>query len=161
MNLFHVSTKEYEVGKIIKAEVFANTEYYRNAIANGKSWIDDYLDNSKPENAPERKNAIFAFDSIENCVAFKGQNKANFYYKVRMNNPIACPMCLTDALKENETEANIRISNEYWNPSKDWKFLEYLSSEMEIIEIIEAPDLYQLAKGKMNYDDDHKLKKSV
>jgi hypothetical protein len=161
MNLFHVSTKKYEVGQIIKAEAFENTEYYNTAIANGKNWIDELLDNLKPENVPERINAIFAFDCIDNCIAFKGQNEANIYYKVKMHNPIACPMCLTDALKEGDTENNIRISNEYWSPSKAWRFLEYLSAEMEILEILETPTSMQLAKGRMNYSQDRDLKKDV
>lgn len=161
MELFHVSTKKYEIGEIIKAEDFTNTEYYQNATASGKNWIDEYLDEGRPENAPERKNAIFAFDCVENCIAFKGRNNANFYYKVKMIEPIASPMCLTDALIENAEEQNAIIRSEYWMPTKNWKFLEYLSSEMEVLEILETPDIIQINKGRLNYDYDRDLKKGI
>ncbi|GAA3732983.1 hypothetical protein GCM10022422_14510 [Flavobacterium ginsengisoli] len=160
MNLFHVSSREYTVGQIIKAEDFENTEYYQNAITQNKNWIDDYLDNHKPANAPERKKTIYAFDCPENCIAFN-DNEGNFYYRVKMINPVACPMCLTDELQENNSDKNISIANEYWNPSLSWKFLEYLSPEMEILEIISPPDKYKKIKGRMNYDADHLTKQNI
>ncbi|KQO33212.1 hypothetical protein ASF10_19250 [Flavobacterium sp. Leaf82] len=157
MDLFHVSTKKYHVGQIIKAKDFENTEYYQNATNQNKNWIDEFLDINKPANAPERKKAIYAFDCVENCVAFKGQNNDNFYYKVKMLKPIACPMSLTDALKREDEENNLRIANEYWNYNENWKFLEYLSSEMQIIEIIPPPNIILVNKGKMNYSSDREL----
>jgi len=71
MELYHVSCIKFDIGQIIKSDEFEKTKYYENACVNDKNWIDDFLDEKRPENAPERKKALFAFDSVANCWAFK------------------------------------------------------------------------------------------
>lgn len=162
MSLFHVSCKEYQIGEIINANDFESTKYYENATDNQKNWIDDFLDNIKPTNAPERRKTVFAFDSLDNCSSFKNKCEGEvYYYKVEMLNPIGCPMCLTDALVENNEELNNRIGEEYWSPTKEWKYLEYLSSQMTVIERLPKPNFMNSAKGMTNYIADKNLAKEI
>lgn len=159
MILYHVSRKVYVVGDVINANEFSNvTEYYEKSEKENKNWIDDYLDSMKPQNAPSRKRVIYAFDSLANCGAFMVNNITDFnYYKVEMKEPVACPMCLTDNLEENNSEKNATIAKEYWNPTESWKFLEYLSEEMTIVEILPPPNFIEVASGKMAYGSDRTL----
>lgn len=162
MPLYHVSCKEYHVNQVIKAEDFETTEYYNNAVNDNKSWIDDFLDENKPENAPDRKKALYAFDSIANCGAFKNSCKCEiFYYEVEMVEPAACPMCLTDGLIQGDEILNNRLAEEYWNPMEDWKYLEYLSSEMRIIRKVNKPTFYEKPLGLENYLADKALMKTL
>lgn len=68
---------------------------------------------------------------------------------------MAFPMCLTDALIKDSLEHNIKIADEYWKPQKDWKFLEYLSNQMEILEVLDDPSFEDKIKGRLNYDYDY------
>ena len=162
MPLYHVSCKEYQVNQVIKAEDFETTEYYENAVAEDKGWIDNFLDENKPENAPDRKKTLYAFDNISNCGAFKSTCEGEiFYYEVEMVEPISCPMCLTGALVEGSEELNNTLREEYWNPTKDWKYLEYLSLEMKIIDKVAKPTTLQKAKGIIDYNADRELIKKL
>jgi hypothetical protein len=109
-----------------------------------------------------RQQTFYAFDSIENCIAFSNSNKIqnSFYYKVQMQNPFKAPMCLTDLLLKNPGN-NIKqesIAKEYWKPKTNWKFNEYLSMEMIIIECMAQPSFCSLLKGNENYNNDVDLR---
>lgn len=163
MTLYHVSCKKYEVGDVLKSPVSGQTEYYKSAITKGLNWIDDYLDTIRPDGYPERKSALYAFDCIANCFAFK-KNKCSDtvnYYIVKMLNPVSCPMCLTDKLIKDSNSHNLKIGQEYWNPTMDWKFLEYLSNEMEILEILNNPTFNDKIIGQNNYQNDYDLKETL
>lgn len=163
MELYHVSCKDYENGTVLYSSDFEETEYYLNSKAQNKNWIDETLDKNRPDGFPERKKSLFAFDNLGNCFAFKKgecHNRLNFY-KVEMNNPKACPMCLTDALKQSNNELNKAVSREYWEPKQNWRFLEYLSTEMKIIERVSEPDIMTKAAGQNNYQCDFEQKKKI
>ena len=160
MELYHITRTEYSVGKIIKIEPNSTTRYYKNAVINNQNWIDDFLDVKKPNNYPERKNTLYAFNSLGNCGAFKNGEQYKFY-KIEMVNPIASPMCLTDALLKDNEELNSKIAEEYWNPTMNWKYLEYMCSEMEIKEILNPPNFIEIALGKQNYLEDKTLTKKI
>jgi hypothetical protein len=163
MELYHVSCKEFKVGQVIRSSEFGQTEYYQDSIDKKENWIDEFLDSIRPDGYPERKRTLFAFDSLGNCFAFKkGQCPYGLiFYKVKMNNPVACPMCLTDKLKVDSDEQNKKIGNEYWSPSKQWKFLEYLCDEMEIIEILNEPEFMEKLTGQNNYQLDFEQKEKL
>lgn len=158
MELYHISTKIYSKGELLTSDSFKQTEYYSNSILRGKNWIDDFLDSQRPKGYPARKSSLYAFDCIANCsafinVSFKGLKA--IIYKVKMLTPMAFPMCLTDALIKDSLEHNIKIADEYWKPQKDWKFLEYLSNQMEILEVLDDPSFEDKIKGRLNYDYDY------
>ena len=164
MELFHVSCKNYKVGELIISENFKETEYYKESESKNMNWIDDFLDSTRPEGYPKRQSSLFAFDCIDNCFAFIDgpiRRKGIKYYKVKMNNPIGCPMCLTDSLVQDDYEHNTKIAKEYWSPKEDWKFMEYLSNSMEIIEILEDPIFEEKIKGKFNYNQDYQKRKKL
>ena len=158
MVLFHVSFREYEVGQSYTAP--NPNGYHQRAILKGEDWINTYLDENKPIDFPSRISSFYACDEIVNCQAFIGNKTINgqkpIYYKVEMNCEIGFPMVLTDAIKKNEQNSPhlINCSNEYWSPSGEWKYKEFLSPEMTILEILPNPDSICANKGRMNYNAD-------
>lgn len=161
MKLYHVSCKEYEIGKKFTSKI--STQYHLKKIANGEGWVDLKLNEFKPEGAPNRDQCFYAFDSLANCFAYIDSEKCSgggpYYYEVKMINPIAAPMSLNNIiLKKGEESDEIEsIANEYWNPTLNWKFIEYLSIEMEIIATVDSPVLMEKISGKNNYDLDYEL----
>jgi len=161
IQLYHVSLNKYENGTLLRMTANDETHYYGKKKEKGENWVDDILNICKPTEAPMRQQTFYAFDSIENCVAFSKTNNFQnaYYYKVQMQNPFKAPMCLTDLLLKSYSNKikQVSIASEYWKPKIYWKFNEYLSVEMIIIESIAEPDFFALLKGKENYNNDFDL----
>lgn len=167
IELFHVSCAKYEPGT--KLTVTERTPYSIRQKDLDHDWVDACLNKHKPEKAPLRDFTFYACDFIGNCHAFFKRTKCNneigkpFYYKVKMLNPVKAPMCLTDLiLKSGKASEKIpKICNEYWSPQLDWQFYEYLSNEMEIVEVLNEPTQMQKMKGDANYMMDFDLGKTL
>lgn len=159
MELYHVSFKKYEVGKTYTAS--NPIGYHLRAIQKGEGWVNDILDEYRPDGTPSRISSFYACDILENCVAYIGnktiEGKEPIYYKVKMECTIGFPMVMVDRIKclGNDTSKILPYIDEYWNPTLDWKYLEFLSSTMTIIEILSEP--FGLFKGKRNYEVDRDL----
>jgi len=162
-----VSINNLKNGTLLHLADSNETFYYRNRKQSGDNWVDDLLDKYKPMNAPSRKQTFYAFDSLANCYRFNkslgNKNKTVFYYKVKLYNPYKTVMSLTDfifKLGKNSSELD-KIAQEYWFPSLDWKFYEYLSNKMTIIETLSEPDYLSKIQGDCNYNNDFDLRKKL
>lgn len=155
MKLYHVSCKEYEVGQ--KLSSTTTTPYHIKKTEKGEGWVDLKLNEFKPVDAPDRDKCLYAFDSLANCFAYINSEKCTgdkaYYYEVEMVNPIGAPMKLNHVImKKGEGSDEIElIAKEYWNPTLNWKFIEYLSIEMEIVAKVGEPNMIEKASGKNNY----------
>jgi len=163
MMLYHATLESFDVGRTYTANEV--TPYYRQNELNGRAWVDDLLNQNKPKNAPERRNTFFACDCIENCYAYISSRypdrKAEYkFYCVEMENPVSGVMCLTDLLYDlGDTNSNLNnVVAEYWYPTKEWKYLEFLSKKMTIIERLEIKR-EQILFAKIKYQDDYDLYK--
>lgn len=162
IELYHVSESRLEDNTILKLTNNDETYYYQKNKVNGKNLVDDILNDSKPIDAPMRNQTFYSFDSIDNCAAYAKNNyyKNTYYYRVKMLNPVKAPMCITDLILKltNDTTKQINAVKEYWNPTQKWKFNEYLSMEMTIIESVKETFLAK-ARGAVNYHHDLDLRK--
>jgi hypothetical protein len=146
IELFHISCIKYPIGVVDPIE---GLSYYHNStLGDSRSWINDFLNKNSPKNFPSRKKSFYACDTIANCKALKSTICTHAdciprIYKVKMNKPKKAPMRLVFHLIKlgEDGDSNIDIANEYWTPTKNWKFYEYLSEEMEIIEEIANSDV--------------------
>lgn len=166
MKLYHVSCKEYEIGEKFISKT--PTPYHSKKVEKGEGWVDLKLNEFKPEGAPNRDQCYYAFDSLDNCSAFIENEKCSteggpYFYEVKMINPIGAPMRLNQViLKKGEDSDEIEsIAQEYWNPTLEWKFMEYLSFEMEILDRVDAPGMMEKLRGKSNYIIDFDLSESA
>lgn len=161
LELYHVSIFEYNNGEILETMPSNETYYYKKKKEEGLSWVDDLLNLHKPPNAPLRQNTFYAFDSFDNCVIFGQSQKLQnpYYYEVLMVNPYKVPMCLVDLISKSEEdfEKQITIAHEYWNSPPIWKYNEFLSSKMTIVESIKQIDKFAIMRGKENYQHDFDL----
>jgi len=143
MPLYHISITKYQISQELPIRI-EDSDFHRNAINDGKVWVNDILDEGRPDNAPSRKRAYYAFDNYEHCLYyFKSQygiNTAYFLYEVQLTNTITAPMYLNKTLLNNRENNNLiqEIVTEYWNPIRNWNFLEYLGDTMTIVNILES-----------------------
>ncbi|MDR1201382.1 MAG: hypothetical protein LBL58_07115 [Tannerellaceae bacterium] len=141
MELFHTTKCVYNIGDIIKIANFTG-DYCNYHINSNNSWINDFLDETKPAEEPPRRKCIYSFSLLRHCAAYIGQREDateyNFY-KIEINAQAAHPMCLTDVIrKAPNTGLRTKLRSEYWHPTKKWRFKEFLGTEMVILEKIET-----------------------
>ena len=141
LQLFHITPIDYPLGMVTS---IADTSHFHQAtLLDERRWINEFLDTNRPVSTPSRKKSFHAFDSISNCFGYWGNKPCTTggpnLYKVKMTNPRKVPMALVNKLhrKGEGHGTNIQIACEYWTPTNNWKFNEFLSEEMEILEQID------------------------
>jgi hypothetical protein len=137
--LFHISCTLYVPGQIVNAPEL--TKYHTRTIAQGHGWVDELLDKYKPDSAPSRKSTLFAFASKWHCTGFWDkkrvcENGGPYLYRVKMIDPHKAPMKIVGCIAE-DLYCNEDLAAAYWECDSNWKLLEYLSEQMEIIEVLE------------------------
>lgn len=161
MRLFHITNKVYEIGAPVSINDYEGEVCYYHLSHPDYQWINDVLDKYKPVEFPYRKKCIYAFDMIENCYSFAYGKEGMHCYEVEMDACGGFPMALTDRLRKDKYDQDVckAISEEYWNPKNEWKYLEYLGNEMIIIS--EHPITNNVMKSKMMYCDDLEKAKKI
>lgn len=165
MELYHVSFREYATGQTYTAP--NPNGYHLRSIERNEGWINEILDDNRPEGRPSRVASFYACSELENCQAFIGNKKMDegspIYYRVEMNCNAGFPMVLTDRMKKFGQDSILlgAFITEYWLPTKPWRYLEFLSATMTILEVLPTPDSLIANKGRMNYNADFELAKQV
>lgn len=138
MILFHVTTKVYEVGQTVSVDNFEGETCYYNEKDDRHRDVNRMMDENRPEGEPERKKCIYLSDKLENCIIFAVSeslllNENVFLYEVDLDAQ-AHPMLLVNKIgKEQNETRKLELIREYWNPTQDWQYNEYLTSQMTII----------------------------
>lgn len=165
LELYHISCIEYKNGET--APLQNVNSYHLLTVQQGIGWVNDFLDIKRPTGAPSRIRSYYACDTIRNCIGY-GRNKqcengGPFLYKVAMKNPRKVPMSLVNTiLRKREGNAlNDQIADEYWTPTREWKYYEYLSEEMKIIERLEILQEYYQNNASMLIGLDQDLAKTI
>ena len=148
MILYHVTKENYNIDDTISIDNFDNEYgyYYQNSLHKATS---DFLDEMRPNDEPLREKCIFAFESLTHCASFVGiKNKAKFnFYEIEIDSVRAHPMCLlTELNRTTDIELRNKLRDEYWLPQMNWKFKEFLGTNIVIID-----NLIDISIG--NFDD--------
>ena len=109
------------------------------------------MDVGRDAGCPPRKRCIYAFDNPGHCFAFNNDPILHCY-EVEMEAHGGYPMVLTDKLRKvgKEYHRLDDLINEYWHPSKQWHFNEFIGESMVIISDIK-PVKFLGIKSKMIY----------
>ena len=140
MELFHASVDELKVGDVIKSS--RSSSFYPAASTE--------MDLHKPLGAPSRTRALYCADSDQFAVYFlmmENVLKEDIkLYKVKVKSFHKAPFAITHVIegKLNKSEDVSNLIKEYWFPSKNWHFYEYLTMEFEVIAIIDLPWVDQI-----------------
>lgn len=156
MRLFHITDKVFEIGDVIRASDFGTACYYH--LNNPQyAWINDVLDAEKDAECPPRKRCIYAFDKLVHCFAFNNKPDSHCYL-VDMDAYGGFPMVLTDKMRRvgQNYERLGELVKEYWHPTREWLFNEYLGEKMIIIEDITPQKMLGIV-SKMQYNCDREM----
>ena len=141
MELYHISENIYERGEVVRAKDFGDSTRYHQSLSEENKVIDLYLSSVRPEGEPERQLCIYAFAKMEYCLYFMRKDmqdgKKLHLYSCEMNTQNGHPMYLIRSLQQCTDEGKKEaISKDYWQPTKNWNVLEYMSDEMCVLEEI-------------------------
>ncbi|MHA7842055.1 MAG: hypothetical protein ACX93I_01965 [Winogradskyella sp.] len=166
MPLYYISNTKYNVGDLLPLKEEDN-RYHKLKKEEGKEWVNDVLDNEKPEGFPFRRTAYYAFDDPDYCIYYyKAEMTGNeqvYLYEVELTNQITAPMRLTQTILNNEGKNELieELAREYWNPTKNWNFLEYLGNTMKIVAVLEVDIDKPLFHIQERYINDGQIAKNL
>ncbi|MBA7657100.1 hypothetical protein ES703_65031 [subsurface metagenome] len=152
MEFYHASKMALPIGEEIRSGVVSL--YYEEAT--------EALDSNRPESAPARKTALYSADSLEFAFYFLiKQNvckSAINLYKVKVKHPWKAVFSIPHIVQRRIEEGKniVTLINEYWEPTKNWQFYEYLSTSFVVIEQMDHPVIFDF-EMKMKGLRDHEL----
>ena len=152
MKFFHVTNEAYSVGDHIGP--------YPNPRApddENRASIDEFLDARKPDAAPSRSRAVFAFKSAAEAAHYGAAQRLSRLYEVTFPSPpCPAPIVLIGRLESIGTSSQSAdaLADEYWNPTSGWEVLEQLGWECEVVDVVQSPDAIAIAAAQFAYEND-------
>ena len=144
---YHASKLEFKEGDSFSTKNFngdVTTDHAKRSLEEQK--VNILMDALRPEGVDSRVKSIFLFKKIEHCLAYiKSQKEQLFIYEVNPLSPYfgGFPFCLVNKVYNAPAmDLKEKIIKEYWEPSQKWKFNEYLTQSIQIIEKKEYTYLY-------------------
>lgn len=162
---FHVSRYEYAPGEVLTIEFGRVTHFHAALQKENNVAAEDRLMPYRPKGVPCRTNCIYAFETLADCSLYgcsQHKDRTVHYYRVMMQNATKVPMVLVDQIRkqENPTHAQIeRMAQEYWQPSMNWHYWEYITDTTQIIENVKplSMDSFEVIGAQGSYIDDNNL----
>ena len=155
MIAYHVSTENYEVGRII-----TTNNYFNVTLMRKNEWVEDLLESNRPTLYPKRTECVFSFAKIEELAYYsdrRGSQDLKYYEVELLSRPIKCPMILCQSIKQNK-EKGVDVLNslaiEYWGNTLDWNFYELLCDSFKVVGQINAPNIREKIIGMGMYEKD-------
>lgn len=156
---YHASVENYEVGKTYTTDQFTgDTTRFHNSLDEAKKQTDILLDEHRPEGCDSRLKSFYIFQDVKHCADYASflHTKNVKVYAIEPTSKVfgGFPMCLVNkAHIEKDESIKAKIIQEYWNPEYPWKFNEYLTQSIKIIDILELSP----PSCSMDYDYDQTL----
>jgi len=146
--LFRATTKPLPAG-LLRATALdlslISDEYKRK--------LEEFLEQYRPQELHSRFSSWFAFDEECQAAIFldaeprlhpEQANATKLLYQVSTASPSRHPMVVAEGvaklLSKDKVEHAIAAAKEYWRPTRDWKFLEYLSRDLEVVGKLSWPE---------------------
>jgi hypothetical protein len=132
-----------------------------------KRQAEEFLLHYCPTGFPSRLSSWFAFDNPSHAAIYaKGEQhrssqKANapkLLYEVSLASFSRHPMVLAEAvaklLYQGQEEHAIDAASEYCKPTREWKFWEFLSPELEVVGKLSWPEQVSMRAAHLTYQGD-------
>jgi hypothetical protein len=153
MKLYHATSQGFKINQIVGP--FSGTHFIEQKVKpNNLYYVEEFLESHRPCSKVSRLSAIFAFDKPEYCLRFlQAECRGSLrVYEIEMQSPSSSPMCLVDSLRDKNLppEIKVRLANEYWDPTRDWSFMEYMSDSM-VIKLEVNPEEYRIASYAVGF----------
>lgn len=137
MEYYHASRTIFSIGEeVISGEL---SPYYPKA--------SEVLDSCRPKDAPARKTSLYTSDSIEFAFYFLKKQRVCLndinLYKVDVKDPWRAVFSIPHSIETRIAEGGDvdTLIAEYWSPTQDWNFFEYLSRSFIVTEKLPHPEI--------------------
>jgi hypothetical protein len=154
--LCHASTSVYAAGVTVCGRA--------RVVPAANVWIEEEFERLRGRRCSSRLDALFAGADGADCVKFllpqRGyDNEPMHLYRVEMPMSAGHPMALIDAARRNRGRPDVlrEIVEEYWQPTRGWRFREYLGQRMTVVEELDLPSAVMLAGASHRYGLDRDL----
>lgn len=162
MTFYHASQLSFQIGDTWSTDQFVgNATLDHVNRSKEEQQVNILMDSQRPSDYDSRNKSIFLFDNIDHCrfYASRLKNPNLKIYKVKALTPVfgGFPFCLVEKVyNESSFEIKKRIIQEYWAPTLQWIFLEYITQSIEILDILNMrnPVLYNMAIASLSEDID-------
>ena len=157
---YHASELIFKIGREYSVEDF-DCQFTRDHLKRDKSQqlVNIRIDEKRPIDIKEsRLKAIYLFKKLSHCQYYaRSLNKQVYIYKVKPKSVVSggFPFCLLNKIyKAPDEKSRELLIDEYWQPKfGKWKYLEFLTLAIEIVDIIEGTSI----AGCDDYLDDLQL----
>lgn len=143
MIAYHVTNNVYLTGETVSIPEGQESRYHKSGTDDQRrtnEFFDNFIDCYYPE-LVHRKNALFAFEDLEDAKQFCRSTKSKFIYKVDFNVSYRGPFVLVNTLMKNlgNLEKCDAIAKEYFSPDKlidnqDWLTYELIGPSFKVIQ---------------------------
>jgi hypothetical protein len=166
--LYRATQKELIIGRKLTAEV-SGLSAITDTI---RLETEKLLDQRRPEGRPSRLSSWFACDEHNFAAAYleaeisvgrfkAAPNDKYHLYAVEMNASSRQPMVLFSAiarkLAAGQTNTAGLLADEYWAPTQNWSFWEYLWPELTVVAEEHWPDLINVSHALQAYTNDSEM----
>jgi ABC-type sulfate transport system substrate-binding protein len=133
--------------------------------------VEDLLESTRPDDAPPRRTACFAFRSLAEAVGYSESEASRvqgkpedlyFFYLVDLTSSWAAPIALVDKVRQKiGSEQAAKIALEYWQISRKWNLLEYFGPQMVVQEVVLPTDDAERYSIIWRYHEDKELARQL
>jgi hypothetical protein len=147
---FHVSPYQYARCRVIKCDPGRVPDFQAALKRTNNVAAEERLNPHRPDGVPCRSTCLFVFATLAECSLYgssQHKHETVHYYRVRTDAATKAPMTLVDQIRKQvePTPAQVeRMAREYWQPTEPWKFWEYLTDAIEIVDEIQPLDMGSL-----------------
>ncbi len=168
MAFFHASRSVYPVGHVIRVPEGTTSHAYQRALAIGKKWREDALEAARAGRAFSRQSAVYAANTPGNAARFLVsepdlENRPVKVYEVVVSTESPSPMVLIGYM-DDQGQAFAALPEgieEYWSPTRNWQFLEYVCLEMAITRCLGNLDAMEVYAADADYGHDRDLARQL
>lgn len=137
--VFRFSTQAYRAGDTISPGCYVSRKK-----AGDEGWIEEALENGRPDGAPSRDAAVYVVKSADQARYFgRAEHEGKgFVYEVAAGAIWWAVMCLPDALIKRGLGSphQASIVGEYWRQQHQWRLLEGLCVDARVVAVLDPPD---------------------
>jgi hypothetical protein len=164
MPFYHASRNVYPDGHVIHVPKGEVADAYQLSLRLGAKWREDALEATRAGRAFSRQFAVYAANSPGNAARFlisqpDAEKRPVLVYEVDINNKSPSPMVLIGYMDDQGEgfAALPECMEEYWAPTRNWRFLEYVCSEMIVTKSLGPVGMMETWGADADYGRDRDL----
>jgi hypothetical protein len=168
MPFYHASRTVHPVGHVIVVPPGHDALAYQLSLQLGSKWRDDALEATRNGRASARQRAVYAANTPGNAAYFlmvqpNLENKPLRLYEVSLPHQSPSPMALIGYIDGRGTgfSALAACVEEYWTPTKDWEFLEYVVPAMTVVADLGVIDEMEIYTAQAAYENDRQRAREI